>query len=789
MTALRSIAITALALTIAVATRADVVEPNVALWPTAIEYQPGEMLLLRPRIPSVDLRGVEVYELVLRLPAALRPVQLDLEPLDVQGSYSARIESAEHTVDGQTQAFTMRPATMRYLGMGVTPGVTYTFSCMAKGEGIVGDGFELTGYWRDADANPIQFYRRFIGFPQGDYDWREFSVELPAPENAAYLQLMLIKWQEKATWGTLYVDDLSLVSATAPETNLISVGDMENADGVRSLPQGAPLKTVVAPRPGAPDNRALKYSGTRETADRQVANWLPLPYELHPVDYGRPLLAPTVCLQVPDGFSGSHLVEWAAVTDGTTVLSGELPLIAAPATKTPGEIELTIWLAESDFELLSHSLQDLYLKRLQRLGVNGVMTTIREPDYDVDLDEIDITNWTAQWARQHGMDVRSYLWFLYTRGARSYCEQHPEYWATTWIGEKTSDYRVCLTHALDGDKYDDEKTGVGAGCENPWLGRLCEVCTRSVQVNDLQGVWWDFEIAGVPIRKERPRPYEPHGHRQVCTDLRCRRAFAEYAGLAQVPTVEQIMADEYYERFNDFKCWQHARVWELMKQAARRANPDADFRIYSGLPGPYTRQAYGVDWTIGARAIDVAMSVHTGRNLEEFARAHQEASRAGGGNEKLLMSVSVNGYDQEEHITCWRARPSLPNQLVQTVVDWDCVGLALCGVWGFDSQFNACVRQAAAVFADYEDILTAGTHDDALLQVAPADLAYAAWSSADGKRLVGFLFNNSAEAREVAIARTNTWASATEGQDVVATDDGITLTIEPWAHRVVELRR
>ena len=105
------------------------------------------------------------------------------------------------------------------------------------------------------------------------------------------------------------------------------------------------------------------------------------------------------------------------------------------------------------------------------------------------------------------MGVDSALRFLYRKSAKPYCEQHPEYWATTWVGKKTSDYRVCLTHALDGDKYDKKKTGVKSGKYNPWLGRLYEAVRRSVKVNDLQGVWWDFEIAAVPIRKERPISY------------------------------------------------------------------------------------------------------------------------------------------------------------------------------------------------------------------------------------------------------------------------------------------
>ena len=204
----------------------------------------------------------------------------------------------------------------------------------------------------------------------------------------------------------------------------------------------------------------------------------------------------------------------------------------------------------------------MYLKRLERLGLNGIMPTVDEPIYGTPLDEIDFHNWTARWGRQHDMAVRSYLSFLYSAAAsRAYCERHPEYWAETWTGKKTPDNRVCLTHALDGDKYDDRKTGVRGGKDNPWLGRLYEAVKRAVKVNDLQGVWWDFELSAVPVRKELPIPYNPQAKRQVCTCLRCRRAFADYAKLDQVPSVQEIMSDKYYEAWDDFKCRQNTRLW------------------------------------------------------------------------------------------------------------------------------------------------------------------------------------------------------------------------------------
>lgn len=764
---------------------AAVIEPNVALWAPKIEYHPGEVLLIRPRLPAVDTADVKNYELRLELPAVLREKELNLQMLDEQGGFLQLPLTRRHEAGGETQAFIFQPELKRYPGMKVIPGATYTFSCLAKGEGIVGSGFQLSGYFRDVHGQPIIWYPAYITFDQGTYEWKQFEVKLQAPENARYLILIIIKWQDQDSYGTLYIDDLSLTCDKQLGENFMLAGDMEKAEGMRVWPLAGPLSPIAAPKPDRPNNLAMRVSGTKEQIGNQSSYWLPMTVEPEPVSLDEPYSLPTLALDVPADFAGDHVIQWSVKTDGHVVLEGETPLVPAPNTLGPKHIEFTIWLAESGFEMLPHDIQEMYLKRLKRLGLNGIMPTLREPSFETLIDEIDFANWTSQWGRRNGMAVRSYLLFLYTPAA-GYCKQHPEYWAETWVGEKTPDYRVCLTHGLDGDKYDDNKTGVRGGKDNPWLGRLYEAVKRAVKVNDLQGVWWDFEIGGVPIRKESPRPYDPMDHQQVCTCLRCRRAFADYAKLDHLASVKEIMSDEYYESWNDFKCWQHTRVWALMREAAREAKPQADFRIYSGPPGPYSRQAYGVDWTMAAKVIDVAMGAHTPFNSEGWALSHFAASEAGGRRNPLVMSVMVNGYDMNEHIGCWQTRPRLANQIIQTVVDWDCLGVALTGVWGLDSQFNGPIREASAVFAEYEEVLTTGRHDDKLLFVRSEKAEYAAWQSADGNRTVAFFFNNSNQSTTVTVVKTESWNKIEKTDNISQTDGEVSFTVPAWSHRIVQ---
>ena len=252
-------------------TRAAVVQPNVALWAPVIEYSPGEVMLLRPRFPAVDTTNGKHYELRLELPAALKQKELNLADLDQQGGFLLRPRTRRHEVKGNTQTFIYQPELEQYPGMKVIPGATYTFSCQAKGEGIAGSGFQLSGYFRDAHKTAIDSYPAYITFDQGAYDWKRFEVQLHAPKNAKYLILIILKWPHQASYGTLYVDDLSLTCDKQPGENLILAGDMEKAKGIKAWPLTNSLVPVVAPKPHEPHNLALRVSGTKRRSVTRAA--------------------------------------------------------------------------------------------------------------------------------------------------------------------------------------------------------------------------------------------------------------------------------------------------------------------------------------------------------------------------------------------------------------------------------------------------------------------------------------------------------------------------------------
>ncbi|MFH1905389.1 MAG: hypothetical protein ABIK53_07715 [bacterium] len=112
--------------------------------------------------------------------------------------------------------------------------------------------------------------------------------------------------------------------------------------------------------------------------------------------------------------------------------------------------------------------------------------------------------------------------------------------------------------------------------------------------------------------------------------------------------------------------------------------------------------------------------------------------------------------------------------------------MTLVGIWDFDSQFNAPVREASAMFAKYEKLLTTGKHDDKLLSVMPQDAEYAAWQSVDSRNIVGFFFNNSGKPSEITVPKTNSWNKVNSIEEVNWTGKEATITIPAWGRQVVE---
>jgi hypothetical protein len=223
-----------------------------------------------------------------------------------------------------------------------------------------------------------------------------------------------------------------------------------------------------------------------------------------------------------------------------------------------------------------------------------------------------------------------------------------------------------------------------------------------------------------------------------------------------------------------------------MKEAAQQSNPHAKFGLYSGPPSAYTRQAYGVDWEMAAKVIDIAMSEHIPRNSEFIARSYYAAMQSSGHRVPLLMSVTINGYGMGSQIQAWRRRPGLQNQLLQTIIDWDAMSLALTGVWGFDSQFNAPIRKASAVFADHENILLHGKHDDNLLSIKPKNIEYAAWLAADKTFIVAFFFNNSDDVKQVSVLNTKAFSQIITKTEVDKRNNSIHFSIPSWDCKVIK---
>jgi len=315
---------------------------------------------------------------------------------------------------------------------------------------------------------------------------------------------------------------------------------------------------------------------------------------------------------------------------------------------------------------------------------------------------------------------------------------------------------LCPTHMLDGGKYDSPpRPDILGGRQNPWLSYYLEVIERSVRVNQLDGIFHDWEIPAAPGIM-RAHPGKAASHSCVCP--RCRRAFQSYLNLDHPPTLEEITGP-LYDRYVDFRIWQNTRLWQLFAQAAKAANPQATFAIYSGEPGAYSREVYGVDWETIAPYIDYAMQRRMAPVLlVDMERALDKGLREGQVRPPIITQLQVVPYPDMPvfgifYCDVYERLPNLKPNIVQLVAhSGSNFGWAFNGIWGMDDQMTLPIREANRLLARYEDFFLKGERVPEVVRVKVGGPAIIATWEKEGK-VITFVFNHRSAPREITLGR------------------------------------
>ncbi len=719
------------------------------LWPDSpffaktIEVTPGGILMLRPAIPAVTNRGP--INMILSFPD-----KITLSPLAIEGTdNSSRFNKPLKQILRQNKS---------------SGNLRNELCCQMPAQGM-----ELRACF--FDRNMVHFYNESLMRFSGTRDWEHLEWEIKAPESASSCGVIPV-FADK-TGGAA---DLGVLSGNLLFKNF-SIKDLENNKIIFLLPKTISLA-------GNSNSYASYYCRVALKADsfadkiQEEHGWIGLnpgkkyliacdiktenillkekTANIDDVNYVK-----IIVLNIDKNLQLPETLGWRLEDqNGVVIKEGQVLLTAGKNARAPQKLETSVWIAETALQAETPAIRKLYLQKFRSWGLNTVLPYMPDIDFENPISPEDLDIPIAREAKELGFKTRTYLRFLYDPTAKKYCEDHPEFWATTIHGNKTPDYRVCLTHGLDGGKYDIPTNTVKGGKENPWLGRTYEIVKKSVEFNKLDGIWWDFEIRAAPfftnfVYKGTLNPSNSNVVRQVCICPRCLRAFQDYLKLDHVPTLPECRTT-LYEKWVDFKCGQHIRVWTLMRQAARESNPAANFGIYTGPNGEQTRQCYGVDWGMSGPYLDIAMqrpSFQGGLSVvRDLRKAFLDKNPELKNNPEIINSLQVfhygdvGRYSQNANRSTYQALPNLKNFILKHIAIGGSYGWSFCGIWGMDDQLIKPIREANALIAEYENYFIEGQKaGNVTLKLGNAEIV--SWQN--GHKYITVIFNDAPTAENI----------------------------------------
>jgi len=702
-----------------------------------IEVTPGGKLMLRPRLPYVEGLSNEEYVLRLDMPEGIK-----LSPMTVVTTDKlSRIEPCDESIKetGNGSSFRYYPSLSD-----------------------VGDGMELHLGYVDKHGKCGRYVPQ-VKF-RGTFDWKTFERKVRIPENIHKIIPLLYKTSENPTCSgilslkRLQIKDIStdrIIFDCHPEKPITMKLGKRQKDicWLSEVPEkvGANCGDKIDVVPGHKYSIICEAKGENIKVEHEIAS---------NVLKKRTFYTRTFIFDVDKNISLPGKLDWK-IEDrkGTVYASGDLALVPAGKKIAPKIIDTSVWITETELDKETEYVQKLYMDKFYNWGLNTIEPQIESYwtlAYPAKLTEKELSNFVTQDAKSRGMRVRNRLYFYYSVTRSEYLEKYPEFRTVNAEGKPVFDRGgICITHVLDGGKYDIPQTAIKGGKENPWLSYYYEMIKESIKLNQLDGIFWDFEMNAAPYIKSRPNKDGSRRWSKACICERCRRAFKDYAKLDHVPTINEC-CDKLFDKWVDFRCSQNIRLWQICLQAAKEGNPDATFAIYSGRSGAYSREVYGVDWSMAAPHLDFAMQREWApvemKWVEDIRTALAKGMPDKRNPPRMLYQLQVFPYSDQwmygdNENKAYAELSNMKNNVVRTVALCGSYGWSFCGIWGMDDQLTLPIREANAILAKYEDYFVKGKKVDNVVKIKTGNGEIATWQM-DGKDIT-FAFNDGLEEKEL----------------------------------------
>ncbi|MHB8996558.1 MAG: carbohydrate-binding family 9-like protein [Armatimonadota bacterium] len=623
-------------------------------WPmeSGLNLPRGGRMFVKPLLDTVGVPPAD-YVYYLDLPAPVRIVAAD----NLDGAQLKPLRSERLRRDGR-----------EYTRYALVPVGTLT------------GGFTLETVWKNSAGTDSQYVSALsLG---GNFDWRDFSVEITSPSFADLVGVLCLKWQGRGISGTCWYDDITLVEK-GTTTNLLSRGDFEGDEwkgkgNLASYDKDGKL------------SRACKLSGTREQEAQQAGLWVSVPtiavkpntrYVLRMRAKGENIVAKGDVARAslladvgsPQGEQLKVYSHYEALDGQVIEAERESTLRILPALKgrTPKNVPIIICYGSAAYE--NPEFWRANAAMVRGAGANWLWGA----------------NQSALSEALKGSGMR-YAWpidrdgFSQSPVDREYLTRHPDHAALQRNGAKSAN-QICPTVLLDS--------------ENEFIPKLREWLAVRIKDNPYDMIDWDHEF---------PTNYP----NSVCLCERCRKAFATWAKLDTVPSPDQIWA-QYGAQWIDFRCNLNARMAKIIRDACKAANPNIPFTVYSGYQTDHTRGTYGVDWSLMKTALDWGIAGYNG----DRATLQRTLQTLGG-------APFTGGYMYvEKRFQAERAYPR-PEQwrigLLRTALNTNGGGFLVWYLPVLDGGGYSGISWVSALIADFEGFFTDFKRQDDLVKVEPA---------------------------------------------------------------------
>ncbi|MFH1905119.1 MAG: hypothetical protein ABIK53_06345 [bacterium] len=194
-----------------------------------------------------------------------------------------------------------------------------------------------------------------------------------------------------------------------------------------------------------------------------------------------------------------------------------------------------------------------------------------------------------------------------------------------------------------------------------------------------------------------------------CYCPRCLEKFKKFAKISSSEKLTpEIIKKNYRKQWIKFMNMRMALLCGRFREAARKANPEIIFSVYSGYQCDTTKEGYGVDWSMLADKIDLAICGY-GRPEKQIADTLSAL-----GKTPLALGHIVSPYDVKKQEYPGFASKAI---LLRRAVDGT-GGIMIWYLTQLDGRTFYASAEISRLVADYESLFIFHQKDNSLVEVS-----------------------------------------------------------------------